>query len=96
MDRLGSVGFYSPSLRQFCIASRLVCSFCETMAGSLSVASTAVLSAEVTVVESAEVGSSTVYIRYNNGPRTLPLGTTAMVEESSIHSVSSFTRKCIL
>jgi hypothetical protein len=57
-------------LNQFRIASRLVCSFCETMAGSLSVVSIAVSSAKVAVIDSYEVGRSAVYIRYNNCPRT--------------------------
>jgi hypothetical protein len=52
-------------------SSRLVCSFCEAMAGSLSVASTAVSSAKVAVVGSGEVGRSAVYSKYNSGPRTL-------------------------
>jgi hypothetical protein len=39
-------------LNQFWIASRLVCSFCEAMAGSLSVDSTAVSSAKFAVVDS--------------------------------------------
>jgi hypothetical protein len=38
------------------------------MAGSLSVATTAVSSAKFAVVDSAEVGRSAVYSRYNNGP----------------------------
>jgi hypothetical protein len=38
------------------------------------VASTAVLSAKAAAIYSAEVGRSTVYTRYNNGPRTLPWG----------------------
>jgi hypothetical protein len=59
-------------LNQCWIASRLVCSFCEAVAGSLSVASTAVSSAKVAVVDSDEVGRSVVYTRYNNGPMTLP------------------------
>jgi hypothetical protein len=58
-------------LKQFWIESRLVCSFCEAMAGSLSIANTAVSSAKVTVVDSGEHGRYTVYSRYNNGPRTL-------------------------
>jgi hypothetical protein len=53
-------------LNLFWIASKLVCSFCEVMTGSLSVASTAVSSAKVAVVGSGEVGRSAVYIRYNN------------------------------
>jgi hypothetical protein len=44
------------------------------MAGSLSVATTAVSSAKVAVVDSGEVGRSAVYSRYND-PRTLPWGT---------------------
>jgi hypothetical protein len=66
------------------------------MAGSLSVASTAVLLAKVAVVDSGEVGRSAVYIKYNNGLRTLPLGIPALTRESSIYSVSAFTRKCLL
>jgi hypothetical protein len=44
MDRLGF-------LNQIWIATRLVCSFCEAMAGSLSEASTEVLLAKVAVVD---------------------------------------------
>jgi hypothetical protein len=62
-----SVSFLSPFLNQFWIAIRLVCSFCEAMAGSGSVASTAVSLANVAVVDSGEVGRSAVY----SGPRTL-------------------------
>jgi hypothetical protein len=35
-------------------------------------ATAALSSAKVTVVDSGEVGRSTVYSRYNNGSRTLP------------------------
>jgi hypothetical protein len=42
------------------------------MSGSLSVASTAVSSAKVAVIDSGEVSMSAVYSRSNNGPRTLP------------------------
>jgi hypothetical protein len=38
------------------------------MAGSLSMATTAVSSGKVAVVDSGEVGRSAVYSRYNNGP----------------------------
>jgi hypothetical protein len=48
------------------------------MAGSLSVVSTAVSSAKVTVVDFGEDGRSEVYSRYNNYPRTLPWGTLAL------------------
>jgi hypothetical protein len=70
----------------------LVCSFCEAMAGSMSVTSTAVLLAKVAVVDSGKIGRSAAYSRYNNGPRTLPLGT--HTGESSVYSVSTFTCDC--
>jgi hypothetical protein len=57
---------------QFWVAARLVCSFCEALAGSLSVTSTAVSLANV-VVDSDVFGRSALYSRYNNGFRTLPL-----------------------
>jgi hypothetical protein len=41
------------------------------MPGSLSVATTAVSSAKVAMVDSDEIGKSAVYSRYNSGPRTL-------------------------
>jgi hypothetical protein len=66
------------------------------MAGSLSMVTTAASSAKVAVVDSSEVGRSAVYSRYNNGPRTLPWGTPALTEDSSVYSVSTFTRKCLL
>jgi hypothetical protein len=44
------------------------------MAGSLSVATTAVSSAKVAVVNSGDVGRSVVYRRYSNGLRILPWG----------------------
>jgi hypothetical protein len=57
---------------------------------------TAVLSAKVAVVDSGEVGRSAVYRRYNNSPRTLPWGTPALTDDSSVYPVSTFTRKCLL
>jgi hypothetical protein len=42
------------------------------VAGSLSVATTAVSSAKVAVMEPGEAGRSVVYSRYSKGPRTLP------------------------
>jgi hypothetical protein len=59
-------------LNKFWIASRLICSFCEAMTGSLSVANTAVSSAKVAVVDSGEIVRSAVYSNYNSGPRTPP------------------------
>jgi hypothetical protein len=63
------------------------------MAISLSVASTAVSLANIAVVDSGEVGRSAVYNRYNNGPRTLPWGTSTLTEESFVYSLSTFKRK---
>jgi hypothetical protein len=72
---LDSLAFILHFLNQFWISSRLVCNFCEAMARSLSLATTAVSSSKVAVVDSDEVGRSAVYCRYNNGSRTLPWGT---------------------
>jgi hypothetical protein len=69
---LDSLAFILHLFSHFCIASGLVGSFCEAMPGSLSVASTAVYSANVAVVDSVEVGRSAVYSRYNSGPRSSP------------------------
>jgi hypothetical protein len=57
---------------------------------------TAVSSAKVAVVDSGEVDRSAVYSRYNNGPRTLPWGTPVLTDGSSLDSVSTFMRKCLL
>jgi hypothetical protein len=66
MDLLGFISFYPPSLYSF------YCCFCEAMAGSLSVANTAVSSANVAVIDSVEFGRSEVCNRCNSGPTTLP------------------------
>jgi hypothetical protein len=66
---LDSLAVILQFLIQFWIAARYVCNSCEAMAGSLSVASTAVSSAKVAVIDSGKVGRSAVYSRYNNGPR---------------------------
>jgi hypothetical protein len=63
------------------------------MAGSLSVATTAVSSAEVAVKESGEVGRSAVYSRYIKGPRTLPSGTPALTMIRPVSSVLTLTTK---
>jgi hypothetical protein len=83
-------------LNRFWFASRLVCSLCEAMAGSLPVATTAVSPAKFAVLDSGEVGRSAEYNRYNIGPRTLLFGTPAWTGDSSVYSVSTFTRKCLL
>jgi hypothetical protein len=93
---LDSLAFILDFLNQSSIASRSVCSFCEAMAGSLPMVTTAVSSAKVAVVDSGEVGRSAVYNRYNNGPRTLPWGTPALTDDGSVYSVSNYTRKCLL
>jgi hypothetical protein len=59
-------------------------------------ATIAVSSAKVAVVDSGEVVRPAVYSRCNNGPRTLPWGTPALTDDSSVYSVSTFTRKCLL
>jgi hypothetical protein len=59
VDRLASFPFYS-FLNQFWIVSRLICGFCEAMAGSLSVATTAASSSKVGVVDSGEADRSAV------------------------------------
>jgi hypothetical protein len=67
-DRIRSVSFHFPFfLNQLWIASRLVCSLCEEMDGSLSVASTAVSSAKVDVIDFGDVGKSAVYSKCNDG-----------------------------
>jgi hypothetical protein len=62
LDPLALILHFSNGFR---IAARLVCSFCEAMAGLLFVANTTVSSKKVAVVDSGEVGRFAVYIRYN-------------------------------
>jgi hypothetical protein len=87
---LDPLAFILHLCNHFCIASRLVCSFCQAMPGSLSVANTAVLSGNVAVVYSVHVGRSAVYRKYNSGHRT------AFTKDSSVYSDSNFMRKCSL
>jgi hypothetical protein len=63
MERLDSLSFILHLSNHFCIASRLVCSSREAMPGSLSVANTAVSSANVAIVDSVEIGRSAVCSR---------------------------------
>jgi hypothetical protein len=65
---LNPLAFTLHSYNHFWIVARLVCSFCEAMAGSLSVASTAVSLAKVAMVDSGVVGKFAVYNSYNSGP----------------------------
>jgi hypothetical protein len=78
---LDPLAFILHFLNLFWIASSSVCSLCEAMVGPLSVVTTAVSLAKVAVVDSAEVGRSAVYNRYNNGPRTLPWGTPTLTKD---------------
>jgi hypothetical protein len=89
---LDPLAFIIHFLNRFWIASRLACSLCDAMSGSLSVASTAVLSAKFAVIDSCEVGRSAMYNRYNNCHRNLFWCTSALTIESSRYSVSNFTR----
>jgi hypothetical protein len=50
----------------------VVWSFWEAVAGPLSVATIAVLSAKVAVKELGKIGRSAVCSRYSKGSRTLP------------------------
>jgi hypothetical protein len=75
------------------IANREAWSFWEAVAGSLSVATTALSSAKAAVMEPGEVGRSAVYSRYSKRPRTLPWGTTALTGVRSVSSVLTFTTK---
>jgi hypothetical protein len=56
----------------------------------------AVSSAKVAVVDSGEVDRSAVYSKYNNCPRTLLWSTPALTDDSSVCSVSLFTKKYLL
>jgi hypothetical protein len=67
---------------QVWIALRWFWSFWEAMVGSLSDARIAMSSAKVAVVVAGEVGRSAVYMRYRNGPRTLPWGTPAWIGDA--------------
>jgi hypothetical protein len=60
------------------------------------VASTTVSSVMVAGVDSGEVGRSADYRRYDDGAWTLHGGAPALTKESSVYSVSTFTRKCLL
>jgi hypothetical protein len=78
---LDPLAFIRHFASQLCIASKLVCSLLEAMAGSLSVAITAVSSAKVADVVRGEIGRSAVNSRLSNGPRTLLWGTPAYRRE---------------
>jgi hypothetical protein len=62
-------------LKQFCIATRLDCSSCKEMPGSLTVASTAALSPNIAVVYSVEVDRCVVHNRYKRPAGHCPVYT---------------------
>jgi hypothetical protein len=76
-------------------ALRWVWNFWEAMAGSLPIARIAVATAKVAVVVAGKVASSAVYMRYRNGPRTLPCGTLAWIEDSGCWAEPNLTKKCL-
>jgi phosphatidylserine synthase len=57
---LDPLAFIHHFVSQLCVASKLVCSLREAMAGSLSLAITAVVSAMVADVVSGKIGRSVV------------------------------------
>jgi hypothetical protein len=65
----------------------------EAVAGSLSVATTAVSLAKVAAMEPGQIGRSAVYSRYSKGRTTLPWGTPALTRVRSRSSVLTFTMK---
>jgi hypothetical protein len=68
---LDSLPFIFHLYNNFCKASSFVCSFCEAMPGSISVANTALSSAKFAVVHSVETGRSAEYSRYDSCPSSL-------------------------
>jgi hypothetical protein len=57
---------------------------------------TAVSSAKVAMVVVGEVGRSTVYMRYSNGPRTLPWGSPSLIGDRMWCLEAILTKKCLL
>jgi hypothetical protein len=57
---LDPLAFIFHFFNEFWIARRSVCSFCEAMAGSLSMDTTVISMAKVAVVDLGEVGRSAV------------------------------------
>jgi hypothetical protein len=89
------LAFILYTFNHFCISSSLVCIFCESMPVSLSVASTALSSANFAVANSVEVDRSAMYSRYS-WPQDAGWGTSALTKDSSVSSVSTIRRKCLL
>jgi hypothetical protein len=65
------------------------------MAGSLSEVRMAVSSPKVAVVVDEEDGRSAVYMRYRNGPRTLPWGTPAWIGDRGCWAEVNLTKKIL-
>jgi hypothetical protein len=78
---------------QVWIALRWGWSFWEVMTGSLSDARIAVSSAKVAVVVAGQVGRSVVYMRYRNGPRTLPCGIPEWIGDRGCWAEPNLTKK---
>jgi hypothetical protein len=55
----------------------------------------AVLSAKAAMVVVGAVRRSVVYMRYKNGPRTLPWGTPALIGDRGCWAEATLTRKCL-
>jgi hypothetical protein len=86
VDRNECVGLHAPLVSQVWSALRWVWGFWEAVAGSLSSARIAVSSVNVAVIVAGEVGRSAVYMRYRNGPRSLPCGTPAWIGDNTTDS----------
>jgi hypothetical protein len=69
---LDSLAFILQLFNHFCIASRLVCSFCKAMPGLVSVGNTAVLSANIAVVDSVEFAGLQCIAGITVAPRLWP------------------------
>jgi hypothetical protein len=97
VDRFKGVGLHSPFLDPDLDSERWIRSFWEATAGTLSVARTAVSSAKVALVVVAEVGRSEyTYMRYSNGPRTLPWGTPELIGDRVWCVETILTKKFLL
>jgi hypothetical protein len=66
------------------MVSRLGCSLCEPMAGSLSAAITAMSLAKVALVDPGEVGRSAAYRKY---ARRLALASPVYLKSRALHRV---------
>jgi hypothetical protein len=95
MDRFECVGLHVPLVEPDVDVLRWIRSSWEAMAGSLSVAKIAVSSAKVAVVVAEGVARSAVYMRYRNGPRTLPCGTPAWIGDRGCSAEPNLTKKCL-